>query len=154
MNETASAPEPVAVAVRAATLQDSERIAVLSGQLGYPASPQDVERRLKLIEHSPGHVVLAAETPNGLVIGWVHGYVRRILESEPTVEIGGLVVDENYRGCGAGRMLMEHIETWARESGCAAVTLRSNVIRDGAHKFYRSMGYTIRKSQHAFWKKL
>jgi len=144
----------MAITVRPAAPHDAERIAILSAHLGYPASSQDIERRLNLISQDPGNLVLVAELASGLIIGWLHGYLRRILESEPSVEIAGLVVDENHRGMGAGRLLMEHVEQWARKCGCSAVTLRSNVIRAQAHEFYKGLGYSIRKSQHSFFKRL
>jgi len=154
MNGLSAASGELAVSVRLATIEDAGRIAELSSQLGYPASAVDAERRLKLIADAPDNVVIVAALPEGPVIGWLHAYVRRVLESEPSAEIGGLVVDEQYRGQGAGRLLMEHVERWAQRAGCTAVSLRSNILRDGAHRFYQGLGYTMIKTQHAFRKKL
>ena len=36
---------------------------------------------------------------------------------------------------------MEQAEAWTRQSGGRAVCLRSNVVREGAHEFYRRLGY-------------
>lgn len=72
----AGAPERLAASVRAATIQDVERIAQLSTQLGYPSSREDVERRLELIERTPDNVVYVAALADGSVIGWLHAYVR------------------------------------------------------------------------------
>jgi hypothetical protein len=49
---------------------------------------------------------------------------------------------------------MQAAETWTLEKGCSSVYLRSNVIRTGAHEFYKRLGYTIIKSQYAFRKVL
>ena len=49
---------------------------------------------------------------------------------------------------------MRRAEEWAGEKRCATVTLRSNVIREEAHAFYRSLGFSVYKTQHAFRKTL
>lgn len=143
-----------AVSVRAALIEDASRIAQLSAQLGYPASPEDVERRLRLTAQSPENVVYVAALQDGQVIGWLHAFVYRTIESDSRAEIGGLVVDVRHRRSGAGRLLMGHAEQWAREQGCKAVNLRTNIVRKDAHAFYESLGYKLVKTQHAFRKSL
>jgi GNAT superfamily N-acetyltransferase len=73
---------------------------------------------------------------------------------EPRAEITRLVVDSRSRSAGAGRLLVERGEQWARERGFAVIGVRSNVIRDRAHAFYLRLGYTITKSQKVFRKTL
>lgn len=140
--------------VRPARLDDAEALARLSVQLGYPSSRQQVERRLTSLLGQPGDAVFVAETtgPGSGVVAWIHGSVRSLVESDPTVEIGGLVVEEGYQGRGAGRVLLEHVERWARNAGCATVTVRSNVVREGAHVFYQRLGYNAVKTQRVFRK--
>lgn len=149
--------------VRPATIDDSEALARLSLQLGYPTSCEPVERRLGTILGKPEHAVFVAEaeserggTPQTgpQVVAWIHGFVQRIVESDPTVQLGGLVVDEAWRGRGAGRLLLEQVERWARAVGCTTVTVRSNVIREPAHRFYRNMGYSAVKVQRVFRKQV
>jgi len=151
------------IAIRPATINDAEALARLSVQLGYPTSREQVASRLSAIVGKPEHSIFVAEadsesggTPQaGLhVVGWIHGFVQRIVESDPTVQLGGLVVDEASRGRGAGRLLLEHIERWARGAGCATVTVRTNVIREQAHQFYQSMGYDAVKLQRVFRKQI
>ncbi|HVS45273.1 MAG TPA: GNAT family N-acetyltransferase [Verrucomicrobiae bacterium] len=50
--------------------------------------------------------------------------------------------------------MLDRAERWARERGCPALSLRSNVIRERAHAFYERRGYTHKKSQHYFEKRL
>jgi GNAT superfamily N-acetyltransferase len=103
--------------------------------------------------HDPKHLILAAVS-GGRVVGWAHAYVCYLLESDMYVELGGLVVDESHRGQGVGTNLLEKVEGWARQMGARAVSLRSNIIRHEAHKFYASRGYAQIKTQHAFRKRL
>jgi hypothetical protein len=47
---------------------------------------------------------------------------------------------------------MQQAEQWACEKGYREVVLRSNVIRDRAHKVYKSLGYTVTETQKHFRK--
>ncbi len=145
-------PSPAHLVVRAATIADVPRLAELCGQLGYPSTIQEVEQRLRLVQPDDEAAVFVAEQPGGQVVGWVHVSISRTIEVDPSAEIGGLVVDQSRRSEGVGRLLMERAEAWAREKGCTAVTLRSNVIRERAHAFYENLGYTVIKTQKAFRK--
>lgn len=144
--------------VRLARLEDAARIAELSGQLGYPATAEEVTQRLRRIEGDPQHVVFLAELRDGLkagaIIGWVHMNEVRLVDSDPRAEVSALIVAEGYQGRGAGRLLMERAEQWARSRGFQTLLLRSNVIRAAAHAFYEKLGYEVVKSQKVFRKRL
>ncbi len=140
--------------IREAALADSACIAALAGQLTYPSTPEEVERRLRELPRDGSHAVFVAEDGAGRFVGWAHVYALYFVGSDLRAEVAGLVVDESSRSTGVGKALMARIEQWAREKGLPAVTLRSNVIREPAHKFYESLGYTRIKTQHAFRKVL
>ncbi|MEW5829760.1 MAG: GNAT family N-acetyltransferase [Chloroflexota bacterium] len=145
---------PKPIHVRPARTTDTERLADLAAQLGYPSTPEQVRRRLGLLlDKAEENAVFVAET-DGRVAGWVHVHIYSLLVDDPEAEIGGLVVDEQARGRGVGAALMRAAESWTKETGCASVYLRSNVIRTQAHEFYKRLGYTIVKSQYAFRKTL
>jgi GNAT superfamily N-acetyltransferase len=149
-----SAAQSQTVGVRAAAEADAARIAELSGQLGYPSTTEDILRRMASLVPVANHALIVAETPAGEVIGWVHVSVNPLVESDLRAEINGLVVAEGQRNLGAGRLLLEEAERWARDRGCRSVSLRSNVIRDRAHRFYERNGYEHYKTQKAFRKAL
>lgn len=134
------------------TAADAPSVARLATQLGYPCEPADIERRFAFIAGAPDHAVLVAEAPSGQVVGWVHVHGRCLLEAEPFAEIGGLVVAEECRGQGVGRALMAEAERWAAEHGYAEVCVRSNAIRQAAHRFYQGLGYRPVKAQQVFRK--
>jgi GNAT superfamily N-acetyltransferase len=144
--------EQLGIHIRPANHADAAALAVLSTQLGYPTSEDEARRRLTQIAGNPENLILVAEQPEGRVIGWLNAYLCQLVESDLHAEIGGLVVDEEYRGSGTGRLLMRHAEQWAREKNCRTVSLRSNIIRERAHEFYQRLGYQIVKTQHAFRK--
>jgi GNAT superfamily N-acetyltransferase len=41
-------------------------------------------------------------------------------------------------------------ETWAAKRGAKRLRVRSNVMRERAHRFYERLGYTITKRQAVF----
>ena len=140
--------------VRPAQLKDGDRIAVLSGQLGYPSSAASVRRRLRNLLARRDHAIWVAETEGGIVAGWIHVFVKELLESDREAEIGGLVIDENFRGQGVGKALVERAERWAKARRLKSVYVRSNIVRKDAHAFYQNLGYKIIKTQSAFRKPL
>ena len=140
--------------IRRAKPADAARIAVLSGQLGYPTTTREMSARLRQAMKARNGACFVAETREHGVIGWVHVSVTPLLEVERRAEVNGLVVDEPVRSHGAGWLLLEAAERWARNSGCAAMSVRSNVIRNRAHRFYGRHGYEHYKTQKAFLKKL
>ncbi len=146
--------KPESVAIRPAEQGDARPLAALCGQLGYPATREQVGQRLAQIRHDECHAVFVAQLPDGPLVGWVHAATRTMLLSEPHVEIEGLVVDAAYRRCGIGRRLMQRVEQWAGEKGCCWVYLRSNVVREDAHCFYAELGYRCIKTQLALLKEL
>lgn len=140
--------------IRRAGPEDAERIADLSGQLGYPASAQQIRQRLQTILTNGRHAVYVAQRADGTVIGWIHIYLCPLVEVALQAEIGGLIVDEQQRGQGIGQRLLEAAERWAAERECTAVTVRSNIIRERAHRFYTRLGYRLVKTQRVFTKTL
>lgn len=139
------------ISVRPARITDAERISLLSQQLGYPASEEEIKRRFDTIQHDADHALFVAET-GGWAIGWVHVFTCPMVTTESEAEVGGLVVEEKFRRSGVGRLLMERAEEWARGKGCRAVYLRSNIIRKDTKPFYEKIGYTVIKTQLAFQK--
>ncbi|RME89494.1 MAG: GNAT family N-acetyltransferase [Anaerolineae bacterium] len=140
------------ITIRLAAASDAEQLAPLCDQLGYPSTPQEVAARMERILGDERHAVFVAADRKGNLIGWVHVYLRPLLEEDLSAEVGGMVVEESYRLHGAGRLLMQHAEDWARQRGCRYVTVRSNIIRTAAHQFYERLGYVRIKTQLAFRK--
>ena len=73
-------------------LSDAEAVAELSAQLGYGSSTAQVtERFLRLHQSSNDGLFVAVQ--DAKVVGWVHVYGVKLLESDGYAEIGGVVVD-------------------------------------------------------------
>lgn len=142
------------VALRPARIEDAAEIARLAGELGYPVEAAAMAARLRTILPQPQHHVTVAVAEREGLIGWIAVERRLTLESGERVEIVGLVVDAKARGCGAGRALVADAERWALALGFDAIVVRSNVMREGSHPFYASLGYSRIKTQHMYRKGL
>jgi GNAT superfamily N-acetyltransferase len=129
-------------------------MADLAVQLGYECTGEEVQKRLSQMQDPNGYAVFVAKLPQGRIAGWIGAYLFRSVETESCAEINGLVVDQNVRSRGIGKMLLDSAEQWARSVGCDAISVRSNVKRDRAHRFYRKNGYELVKTQKEFRKSL
>jgi GNAT superfamily N-acetyltransferase len=154
MSVTTGSGQNSALKIRRAKSADAPRIAVLSGQLGYPATAVQLRKRLLGIKPASQHAVFVADSAKDGVIGWVHVSRQPLLEVEIRAEVNGLVVAEGQRSLGAGAKLLAAAEDWARKHGCKGMSVRSNVIRERAHQFYERNGYEHYKTQKSFRKPL
>lgn len=139
--------------IRLATDGDAPTLAVLCGQLGYPCEAEEIAHRLAALRGHANDAVLVAEDA-GHVVALIHVLGVGHLVVAPFAEVGGLVVDVAWRGRGVGAALLAAAETWAAERGFEIMRIRSNVIREDAHRFYEAHGYTNTKRQIVFAKDL
>ncbi|HYV43770.1 MAG TPA: GNAT family N-acetyltransferase [Myxococcaceae bacterium] len=148
--------QPFTPHARPARMDDLPGLVDLVGQLGYPTEARAMEGRLdRLLARPLVHRVVVAPGPTGgKLLGAVHATRRETIESDDHVEISGLIVDAEARGTGVGKLLVAAAERWARDLGLPTVRVRSNVVRTGAHDFYRRLGFRELKQQIAFIKEL
>jgi GNAT superfamily N-acetyltransferase len=153
-------PESVDFLIRKARKADIPWITRLNAQLGYPESSVAIARRLRRIQRDRrDHRVFVAVAesklqrngPSGVApVGWVHVFADKLLTVDRRAEIGGLVVDENWRSRGVGAALLKTAETWARKKGLFRVAVRTNVVRGRAHHFYEKCGYDLLKQSRVY----
>jgi GNAT superfamily N-acetyltransferase len=141
------------VFVRSIIEQDAESVNALSAQLGYVMPIGQTLANIKSVLATRGHTAFVAIHENK-IIGWIGVAEALQIESAPFCEIRGLVVDENYRGYGVGKLLIERVRQWAKETGNNTLRLRTNMIRMEAHLFYRHVGFKEVKEQKVFEMKI
>jgi GNAT superfamily N-acetyltransferase len=139
--------------IRPATAGDGEGMADLTTQLGYPTTAEQSRERMQRVADLQRGQIFVAEAA-GRVIGWTHVAPQYCLEAEPWAEVLGLVVDQAWRGCGVGGELIRSAEAWAHAHGFTLLRLRTNIVREEAHAFYRRRGFVQLKTQHVFVKDL
>jgi ribosomal protein S18 acetylase RimI-like enzyme len=139
--------------IRPWTTEDIPQLATLAGELGYTSTAGDVERRLRQMgAHSI--VLVAAKNDTGAVVGWIELAVVTHLTSDSCLEICGLVVSKETRSAGIGSLLVAAAEQQAAAMGMQRLRVRSNVVRDRAHKFYERLKFETVKTSRVFEKKL
>jgi len=135
--------------IRAAHLEDSEFIANLSDQLGYKNTIENTLSRLTELLLSKNDCVFVACDEN-ILVGWIHAFKSLKVESDPFIEIGGLVVDVDYRKKGIAKLLINEVISWSQSKNIAKLRMRSNSIRIETHEFYRHLGFKELKTQKVF----
>ncbi|OGO43179.1 MAG: hypothetical protein A2137_00125 [Chloroflexi bacterium RBG_16_58_8] len=101
------------------------------------------------MEKVPGYELLVAEedgevvgtTVLAVLPGFAHG-------TAPFCVVEYVVVDERRRSRGIGKLMMDCVIGRAKEAGCYKIMLTSDLRRERAHNFYRSIGFEA--SAHRF----
>ena len=98
-----------------------------------------------LAEENENKPVFVCADESRKIVG--HGFCEiqipentRLMVPCRTLYVDDICVDENARGNHAGRALYEHIEQYAKEAGCARLTLNVWTCNPGAMRFYEKMG--------------
>lgn len=131
------------IKVRAALKSDVSALARLSTQLGYESSVVQTEKRLEKIAQIKEQTLIVAEHPEFGVLGFIHLEQRFLIEREPLLEIAALVVDEEHRSKGIGKILLSYANDFAAQNDLKTVMLRSGIHREAAHAFYERNGFRI-----------
>ncbi|ALO42697.1 GNAT family N-acetyltransferase [Pseudoalteromonas phenolica] len=131
---------------RLAVIDDAEEINSVSIHLGYQRlSGNQASEKLQSLLESEADQIFVAEL-KGKIIGWIHLFYARRLASNDFYEIGGLVVNPEYRGLGIGKSLVKFATSQVTEE----VRVRCNETRLESHLFYEQQGFKSIKSQRVF----
>jgi GNAT superfamily N-acetyltransferase len=131
---------------------DAAALAGLATELGYPSETERTLRRMTDLSPGRNAVLVAEDGPQ--VVGCVHVMIKSSILVERSAEIGALVVEEQSRGKGIGTALLRAAEDWAVHHGCSCLYVRTNVVREQAHAFYRRAGYEESKTSLVFTRRL
>jgi GNAT superfamily N-acetyltransferase len=148
------APSVSDATIRAAQQRDAAALADLSGQLGYPATTEEIEGRLATIEPLDASIVLVACDRTDRPLGWGQVELRRTLVEPLAGQVMAVVVDEGSRSARVGRLLLLAMEHWASERGCRRMIVSTRVTRERAHQFYAREGYAVTKTSYLLAKEL
>lgn len=136
--------------VREAEPRDAPGLARLAAQLADSDDTRAVRSRLQELLADSEHLVAVAEIGDDEVVGWIHAFVARRLQTDPFVEIGGFVVTPGHRRIGVGSALCRRVELWAEELGLARIRVRSQTDRAEAAAFFETAGFGHTKIQRVF----
>lgn len=131
-----------AVTIRAAIPADAPVLCELLGQLGYPASVEELPARLSAIASFPRAAAFVATNGYGEVVGLATTHIfPSIHDNGPVAWLTTLVVLEDARGAGIGSVLVRHVEQWAARNGATRLSVTSGVHRRSTHEFYEKRDY-------------
>ena len=130
------------VTVRRASRDDSDAVAPLLTQLGYPTTTEQLAARFDRVSGSTVDGAWVALDGSGAVIGFATGHLAHKYELDrPVAELTALVVDAGARRGGAGRALVASVEAWAAAAGALRFAVATAFHRADAHAFYEALGY-------------
>jgi ribosomal protein S18 acetylase RimI-like enzyme len=132
------------VFIREFQAKDLDDLVLLMAQLGYKHTKNSLQNNLDLMQKHGGQVFVAEYDSN--VCGCIAVNLNIGLAEDSRGEIISLVVSEQARGLGIGKKLVAQGEKWIT-SHTNRLRVRANTIRTQAHKFYKSLGYRVKKSQ-------
>ena len=125
---------------------------ICRNDLGYDCRTDLIKERIEKLDTEREAVFVAEK--DGIVVGYIQVELYRTLYFETMANILGLATDSNYRRQGIGKALVEKTEEWASGKGAKIMRLNSGASREGAHAFYRNLGYGSEKEQLRFLKEL
>lgn len=92
---------------------------------------------------NPNNIYLIAWAHN-LAVGYLSCHVQNLLHHGGLVgEIQELYVNENGRGHGIGKLLVEKAEEIAKARGVLQLEVTSRLTREDAHRFYEREGFNF-----------
>lgn len=130
--------------------EDAVAVCQLSKQLEYELTVIQTEEQIRKVISRNDHVAFVASISEANVTGWIHAFLAYYLESLPFVEIGGLIVDEAYRGKGIGKALINEVKGWCMEQSVHRLRVRTQTKRFNAQRFYTSFGFKEIKEQKVY----
>ena len=134
------------IKAREATTKDAAGIHRLARELAEtvgdaPPTEEAVRARLEELLDEPRARVLVAETEAGIVGGVSFWIKPDLAHGDTVVEVPMLVIAEDHRRAGVGKLLMEEVRNVASENGASQIELVSIRANVTAREFYRSLGF-------------
>jgi ribosomal protein S18 acetylase RimI-like enzyme len=131
----------VSLTIRDAKLSDASALGALMCELGYETSDTEMHSRLRVILRNENYRTIIAEVDNKLC-GMIGTLTHASHEhNDPSGKIIALVVSTRQRRTGVGRALLAAAEKDFASRHVTRVTLTTRFEREGAHRFYKALGY-------------
>lgn len=131
------------VSLREAAVADSEPLARLVSELGYPTSTSQMQRRLEAILEDEDYHTLVASA-DGRIVGFVGTRSGPLYEDDWQYgQIMALAVAPSHQRRGLGRLLLQTAESRLAARGAHVLVVTSGHHRPDAHAFYESCGYSF-----------
>lgn len=136
------------ITLRVAKKEDCPRLMELINELAlFEKAPQEVTVTMQEFEdagfgNNPVWKAFVAED-NGIIVGFALYYVRYSTWKGNRLYLEDLLVTENYRGKGIGKLLFDQIIRETQEKGFSGMVWQVLDWNEPAIKFYNKYGSTI-----------
>jgi len=132
--------------VREANVEDAAEICSLARELAEtvgdsPPTEEAVRARLEELLDEPRARVLVTENEDVIVGGASFWIKPDLAHGDTVVEVPMLVVAEDHRRAGVGKLLMEEVRDVASENDASQIELVATRGNVAAREFYRSLGF-------------
>jgi len=131
------------IEIRDFKLGDIEYLTVLTNELGYPSTVEEMTQRMEFILQLDTYWTYVAVLDER-VVGYIGFHKNYFWEREGFyIKIQALVVKKEYRRFGIGRKLILSVEEFSRQLQAKTIVLTSGnrEERQSAHQFYPQMGF-------------
>jgi ribosomal protein S18 acetylase RimI-like enzyme len=134
------------IKARDATTEDAGGIHGLARELAEtvgdePPTEEATRTRLEELLDEPRARVLVAENEAGIVGGASFWIKPDLAHGDTVIEVPMLVVAEDHRRAGVGKLLMEEVRNVASDNGASQIELVATRANVTAREFYRSLGF-------------
>lgn len=126
--------------IRAATAADAPDLVALLAGVGQMVDARDLGERLAALRLGAATALLAVQwgPPSGLLV--MHWYPDLAM-AKPVAQITTLLVGEEHRRQGIGRMLLKSAAQSARMAGCGHIEIVTASEASSLHAFCRATGF-------------
>lgn len=131
------------IEVRSPDLADLDRVAELLCTLNPDTPPETVRMRLDTVLAKHPHYQLVGAYLGNRLVGVAGAWIATKIWCGKYLEIDNLVVDPEVRSAGVGTLLIQRLESLARENGCKIITLDSYSSNHPSHRLYHRLGFEI-----------
>jgi len=140
--------------IRRALIKDASGIQKLNAaELGAVYPVGKTRQILTQLLQSEQDRIYVAEI-EGTIVGYVHACNYTLLCSPPIKNIMSIAISKDYQKHGIGKVLLERIENWAKETEASIIRIISDGSGINAYEYYKNLGYEGGKLQMHFTKKL
>ena len=106
------------------------------------------------VEKNTNNKTFLAINEEGRPVGYIFVGDCHFVGTKSFLEIIQIMIEEEYRGQGIGKLMIKYVEDLYYEKGIRQVRLHSRVILTKAHKFYEKIGFREFKQSKFFIKDL
>ncbi len=126
--------------IRAATAAEAPGLATLLTEAGHVIDARALAERLTTLRQGPATALVALQwgPPSGLLV--MHWYPT-LEAASPVAVITTLLVGEEHRRQGIGRLLLKSAAQTARVAGCSQMEIATAADAPSLHAFCRATGF-------------